>query len=405
MRAKHRFKFGYGFFSQGITSFTNFLTSICAINYLGTEEFQKWFVYVVPTLAIQGVLRTTILESDLIEFGQVAGIRRRAIISASLFPIVLMPIVNGYLKSSISSLDFALAIYCALVLLQDATRYNFLGSSPRLALVSDCIWFCVILALFLVGAVVGGNDLNLFLALTTTGPLLGCAVFLIFKGQRVDRNVIDKTIIARKHFQDSKLRYLFSQSLFGTAVTILTLFILARFCTVDELKTIRIIQTISSPFYALAAAYWLTVVVSKSGTRHLIELIPRIIRNVLLFLVLLPTVLICISFFTKSYKGYLHVEIIPIAIVAISVPVINAITYPTSYFLRLTEKYKGTMINSFIGSGFFLTAVKFAGNEITAMSYFTLQLISILIIQFLNIKLCMHVRSGYLHVEVTKEDG
>jgi hypothetical protein len=84
MRGNMSSRISFGVSSQGITSATNFLTSICAIKFLDTGDFQKWFVYVVSTLAIQGVLRTTVLESDLIEFGSVGGKSKRVVFLVSL---------------------------------------------------------------------------------------------------------------------------------------------------------------------------------------------------------------------------------------------------------------------------------------------------------------------------------
>ena len=399
MRGKMGSRIGYGVSSQGITSATNFLTSICAIKFLDTGDFQKWFVYVVSTLAIQGVLRTTILEFDLIEFGSVGGKSKRVVFLVSIFPFALMPIINGYFKSTISEMDFALAIYCALVLIQDATRYKYLGEWPKLTLVSDAVWLLTIVVLFLLGVRVGDIDLYWFLGLTIVGPLLGCAVFLFSRKPEIASS--RKTI---EPLDDSQRGYLLAQSVFGTALTILTLFVLARYCTTSELKTIRIIQTIASPFYALAAGYWLTVVTSKPDDMDLNEMLPRTVRNLFAYLVFLPMVLTGVYILGQKFDLRFYTEIISIAIIAISVPIINVITYPTNYILRLLRQYKIPMWITLIFSTLFFCSVVYTGDTISAILYFVLQFVSILAIQCLRIILCVQIRSSNRDYKIMEDN-
>jgi hypothetical protein len=400
MRGKMSSRISFGVSSQGITSATNFLTSICAIKFLDTGDFQKWFVYVVSTLAIQGVLRTTVLESDLIEFGSVGGKSKRVVFLVSLLPFALIPLINGYFKSAISELDFALAIYCALVLIQDATRYKYLGESPKLTLVSDTVWLSTIVVLFLLGVTVGDIDLYWFLGLSIVGPLLGCTVFLFFRKPEIE--ISRKTI---EPLDDSQRGYLLAQSVFGTALTILTLFVLARYCTTSELKTIRIIQTIASPFYALAAGYWLTVVTSKPDDMDLNEILPRTLRNLFAYLVFLPMVLTGIYILGQKFDLRFFTEIISIAIIAISVPIINVITYPTNYILRLLRQYKIPMWITLIFSTFFFCSVVYTGETISAVLYFVLQFVSILAIQCLRLILCIQIRSSNREYKIMEENS
>jgi hypothetical protein len=399
MRGKLGFGISHGVSSQVTTSATNFLTSICAIKFLDTGDFQKWFVYVLSTLAIQGLLRTAVLESDLIQFGLVGDKRKRVIFFASLLPFVLMPLINGFLKSTISEVDFALAIYCALVLIQDATRYKYLAESPKLTLVSDATWFLTIIVLFFLGSLAGEIDLYWFLGLTIAGPLMGCVVFLFLR-----KPEIEKHRFKAKQLNDSQRKYLLVQSIFGTAVTILIFFVLARYCKADELEKIRIIQTIASPFYALAAGYWLSIVTSKSNNRNLNEVLPRTMRHLFAYLGFLPMVLTGIYFLGKKIDLLFYAEILAMVIVAISVPIVNAITFPTNYILRLLKQYKASMKISLIVSGLFFCSVVYAGNTISAVLYFTLQFISIVVIQSLNIIHCIRIRSSHQEYKIIEDN-
>lgn len=386
MTRKLGFVFSYRFFSQAITSVTNFVTSICAINYLNPEEFRKWFVYVVSTLAIQGVLRTTVLESDLIDYGKISSIRSRAILIASLFPFVVMLSSYGYSRSSFSDLDIALAIYCTLILIQDVARYRFLSVEPRITLYSDAVWLSVVLILLSVGTFFGLISLFWFLGLSILGPLLGCVVFLMFHKSRIKKS---RGKVLR--VGDSQRRYLLVQSVFGTLVTLFTLFTLARYCSAGELETIRIIQTIASPFYSLAAAYWLTIVAGQPNTRNFNEDLSRTIRNLAGYLVFLSTVSILIYLLGDKTHFVEVRELVVTMIIAVSVPIVNAITYPTSYILRSRRQYLSTMKISLMVSGLFLCSIIYVGSTISAIVYFFFQLMSIILIQFLNIYVCKRI--------------
>jgi hypothetical protein len=301
----------------------------------------------------------------------------------------MIPLTNGYLRTTISEIDFALAIYCALGLIQDATRYRYLRELPKLTLFSDTAWLSTIVVLFFFGSLAGDIGLYWFLGLTIAGPLLGCSVFLFLSKPEIGTHVF-----MAKQLAEPQRRYLLVQSIFGTAVTILILFVLARNCTADELKTIRIIQTIASPFYALAAGYWLTVVTSGSNNKNLNEVLPRTIRRLFTYSLCLPMVLTVIYFIGQKIDLHFYSETLALVIIAISVPIVNAITYPTNWILRFLGQYKSSMKISLTVTGLFFCSIVYAGNMISAILYFTLQFLSILVIQSLNIKLCIRIRSS-----------
>jgi hypothetical protein len=171
------------------------------------------------------------------------------------------------------------------------------------------------------------------------------------------------------------------------------------------LKTIRIIQTIASPFYALAAGYWLTVVTSKPDDMDLNEILPRTLRNLFAYLVFLPMVLTGIYILGQKFDLRFYTEIISIAIIAISVPIINVITYPTNYILRLLRQYKIPMWITLIFSTFFFCSVVYTGETISAVLYFVLQFVSILAIQCLRIILCIQIRSSNREYKIMEENS
>jgi hypothetical protein len=378
------------FSSQIVSSLTNFVTSVSAIMFLSSGDFRKWYIYVTSTLAIQGVMRTSLFESDLMDFGGIQERHKFLILKVSLLPFLMIPVVSLVLRIEISFVDFALSLYCFSVLVQDACRYVFLGSKPEIALLSDSIW--LVSSLVLLSLVIFHKNLiqiPYFLMLTVCGPFF--ALLCIFLFWKICAGII--IVQGTQRSNDRERRYLAIQSIYGTIIAIVANFIIAKYCSSDQLYIIRVIQAVSSPFQALALAYWLTIVNSGRNSMLVVNVIRMNIARMLRFFLIFGILLYAIEVSSKNFDLDSPADQGKTLLVAISIPIFNAAVYSSTYTLRYFRKYKEMMISSIMVSSAFVFAIVSLKDSLNALVFFLLQFASIIVLQSLYIRLCFSLRN------------
>lgn len=380
----------FAYLSQNITSLTNFITSVSAIVFLDSADFRKWFIYVSSTLALQGVMRTSVLESDLIDFGRLQKKHYLTILKVSVIPIFLVPAINAFLNTSVSAIDIILSLYGFFILVQDACRYAYLSHKPKYAMLSDSVWLLTALALIMLIISTSLVNISLFLLLVIVGPITSLVVLF----------VLSRSLTSEHHWQvkiHGKFRernFLVAQAIYGTMVTVVINFFVAKFCSANELHTIRLIQTISSPFQALASAYWLTIVLKKSESGLVRDIIDKNLTRIVKFIFLLVTIICSFEIFSRNYIRYSNTDDWKTILIAIATPIFNASLYSSTYILRYFKKYKEMMLASIIVSTILLTTIVFYADIINAFSFFVIQFTAIFILQILYLLLCLKIRNN-----------
>jgi hypothetical protein len=380
----------FAYLSQNITSLTNFITSVSAIAFLEPADFRKWFIYVSSTLALQGVMRTSVLESDLIDFGRLQKKHYLTILRVSALPIFLVPAINAFLNTSVTTIDIILSLYGFFILVQDACRYAYLSHKPKYAMLSDSVWLLTALILMILIISTSFVDLSVFLSLVILGPITSLVILF----------VPSRSITSEQQWQvkiQGKIRernFLVAQAIYGTMVTVVINFFVAKFCSANELHTIRLIQTISSPFQALASAYWLTVILRKSESGFVRDIIRKNLTRIVKFIFLLVAIICSFEIFSRNYIRHSYADDWKTILIAVATPIFNAVLYSSTYILRYFKKYKGMMLLSIFVSTILLITIIFYAKHLTAFSFFIIQFTAIFILQFLYLLLCLEIRNN-----------
>jgi len=380
----------FAYLSQNITSLTNFITSVSAIAFLEPADFRKWFIYVSSTLALQGVMRTSVLESDLIDFGRLQKKHYLTILRVSALPIFLVPAINAFLNTSVTTIDIILSLYGFFILVQDACRYAYLSHKPKYAMLSDSVWLLTALILMILIISTSFVDLSVFLSLVILGPITSLVILF----------VPSRSITNEQQWQvklQGKIRernFLVAQAIYGTMVTVVINFFVAKFCSANELHTIRLIQTISSPFQALASAYWLTIILRKSESGFVRDIIRKNLTRIVKFIFLLVAIICSFEIFSRNYIRHSYTDDWKTILIAVATPIFNAVLYSSTYILRYFKKYKGMMLLSIFVSTILLITIIFYAKHLTAFSFFIIQFTAIFILQFLYLLLCLEIRNN-----------
>ena len=380
----------FAYLSQNITSLTNFITSVSAIAFLEPADFRKWFIYVSSTLALQGVMRTSVLESDLIDFGRLQKKHYLTILRVSALPIFLVPAINAFLNTSVTTIDIILSLYGFFILVQDACRYAYLSHKPKYAMLSDSVWLLTALILMILIISTSFVDLSVFLSLVILGPITSLVILF----------VPSRSITSEQQWQvkiQGKIRernFLVAQAIYGTMVTVVINFFVAKFCSANELHTIRLIQTISSPFQALASAYWLTIILRKSESGFVRDIIRKNLTRIVKFIFLLVAIICSFEIFSRNYIRHSYADDWKTILIAVATPIFNAVLYSSTYILRYFKKYKGMMLLSIFVSTILLITIIFYAKHLTAFSFFIIQFTAIFILQFLYLLLCLEIRNN-----------
>jgi len=380
----------FAYLSQNTTSLTNFITSVSAIAFLEPADFRKWFIYVSSTLALQGVMRTSVLESDLIDFGRLQKKHYLTILRVSALPIFLVPAINAFLNTSVTTIDIILSLYGFFILVQDACRYAYLSHKPKYAMLSDSVWLLTALILMILIISTSFVDLSVFLSLVILGPITSLVILF----------VPSRSITSEQQWQvkiQGKIRernFLVAQAIYGTMVTVVINFFVAKFCSANELHTIRLIQTISSPFQALASAYWLTIILRKSESGFVRDIIRKNLTRIVKFFFLLVAIICSFEIFSRNYIRHSYADDWKTILIAVATPIFNAVLYSSTYILRYFKKYKGMMLLSIFVSTILLITIIFYAKHLTAFSFFIIQFTAIFILQFLYLLLCLEIRNN-----------
>ncbi len=380
----------FAYLSQNITSLTNFITSVSAIAFLEPADFRKWFIYVSSTLALQGVMRTSVLESDLIDFGRLQKKHYQTILRVSALPIFLVPAINAFLNTSVTTIDIILSLYGFFILVQDACRYAYLSHKPKYAMLSDSVWLLTALILMMLIISTSFVDLSVFLSLVILGPITSLVILF----------VPSRSITSEQQWQvkiQGKIRernFLVAQAIYGTMVTVVINFFVAKFCSANELHTIRLIQTISSPFQALASAYWLTIILRKSESGFVRDIIRKNLTRIVKFIFLLVAIICSFEIFSRNYIRHSYADDWKTILIAVATPIFNAALYSSTYILRYFKKYKEMMLLSIFVSTILLITIIFYAKHLTAFSFFIIQFTAIFILQFLYLLLCLEIRNN-----------
>ena len=131
------------FLSQLLSSATSFLGSVIALACLQDSELKKWFLYVGTSMALQGVIRAALLETDLLLYGQVSKRNRILSLLCTLLPFSLLLVVHSFLDLQITFLDLILVITSVLSLVQDMFRYELIRHDRLGVVFADGTWLLI----------------------------------------------------------------------------------------------------------------------------------------------------------------------------------------------------------------------------------------------------------------------
>lgn len=367
----HRLFMQHAFMSQIISSLTTFLSSVIVLNLLDGSELKKWFLYLIPSLALQGVIRNVYLETDLITYGSVQKKTFDYSAKFALFPLFLYVGLNLILDTRIELIDFIAVIYSMLVIIQDLLRYRLIKSSPKLVLLADLVWAIVFLCILLFTVSFDDKFTKTILVILLCGPCLSTGILLgKLKRNLRSNNSVAKLMdypIARGILIINNFVILFSTIVINTLIT-------ASFSH-DEFYLFRVTQTLISPIQSIGLAIWVSQIIHS--TNDSIAFPKKIIVRSLSINTLIISILTLFAFFCA------HLEVLGFdgsqattLIVGTFSPIINMSFYALSLTMRKMQKFREIAFASFFSNTLLVILIILNAKKLTVLEFYLYQGIS-----------------------------
>lgn len=315
------------FLSQLISSATSLLGSVIALAALHGSDLKKWFLYVGTSMALQGVIRATLLETDLLLYGHVTKKNRSWSLLCSLLPFTLLLVVHLILDMKLSLLDLILVITSVLSLVQDKLRYELVRNDRLGVVLADATWcFLSIIGLLLVMTPVRHSPLTIY-AILFFGPSIS-SVYLHSRRKLMSPQSMNPEL-------KNVRRYIILQNLSILMFTFFTNLILTKYLSGELFYQFRLIQTVVSPIQSIGLAIWFSKIVHFDKDLKEYTQIFRKSRRLIIFAISYLFIFLLFILNGKSHS-ILNVDIIGLlAVMAAGIaPILNIGFYEVSLYIR-----------------------------------------------------------------------
>lgn len=371
-------------FSQGISSASNFLNALGCIWILDGEIFKEWLIYSGSTFAVQGILRSTLLEPDLHHKKGLSPRTVRKLRVLCFLPCSLVPIVALVTQSPVHFSDFAIVLFCIFSLAEDGLRYNNLGKSPIIAFKADLIWFLFAVTpvlMFVAGANISESQ---FLSFSVFGPV-SSFLFLMRKNQITNG-------LENNYFKSVDRLYLFLGSTVLTISTITFTTIIARFESEAWLREWRTVVLLISPIQAFSSILWLKNLIESSRLESLESTLKSMRSGLIRAIPFLVAFIAGASFLPELILPNAAEIDLTVLIFAISIPVLNAVMYPSNLLMRSMGMYSYLFILVSLNSLILPLLVWHLRTELNLHLLFGVQLLSVFLLHFTYIAIAKYTR-------------
>jgi hypothetical protein len=369
-----RSKSAFVLFSQGMSSASNFLNALGCLWILDGAEFKKWLIYSGSTFAVQGILRSTLLEPDLHHRKGLSSRTLRKLRILCFLPCLLVPIVAMVTQSTVHVSDLLIVLFCIFSLAEDGLRYNNLGRSPVIAFKADLIWFLFTVTpvlLFIFGANFNENQ---FLSFSIFGPI-SSFLYLMRKNQ-ISHGMENEYLGS----MDRLFLFLGSTVLTISTITFTTL--IARFESEAWLREWRTVVLLVSPIQAFSSILWLRKLIESSQNESLENTLRSMRSGLIKSIPVLATFVAGASFLPQLILPDTAEIDLTVLFIAMSIPVINAVMYPSNLLMRSMGMYGYLFILVSLNSLVLPLLVWHLRNDLNLNTLFGVQLLSILLLHF-----------------------
>ncbi len=328
------------FLSQLLSSATSFLGSVIALACLQDSELKKWFLYVGTSMALQGVIRAALLETDLLLYGQVSKRNRILSLLCTLLPFSLLLVVNSFLDLQITFLDLILVITSVLSLVQDMLRYELIRHDRLGVVFADGTWLLIsFIGLVLAMTAIRHSPLTIY-AILLLGPFFASSHLQYRRKLLKQRSPLETNAGIK-----SSRRYIILQESWTLIITFFTSVILTKYLNGELFYQLRLIQTVVSPIQSFGLAVWFSKIVQFDKNRKQYLKIFRNSQKQIIFAIsFFSLFLFCISN-TKSLL-ILSFDVIWLLTVlaAGAAPILNIGFYEISLYLRNKQLFFETFL-------------------------------------------------------------
>jgi len=328
------------FLSQLLSSATSFLGSVIALACLHDSELKKWFLYFGTSMALQGVIRASLLETDLLLYGHVSKKNRILSLFCTLLPFSLLVIVQSVLDLQLTLLDLILVITSVLSLVQDMLRYEFIRNDRLGVVLADGIWFLIsFIGLVLVITPIRDAPLTIY-AILLLGPSFS-SLHLLFRCKPLEYQSPSESSAGI----NSTRRYIILQNSWTLIITFVTNVILTKYLSGELFYQFRLIQTSVSPVQSFGLAVWFSKIVQYDKD---LKEYSRIFRNSQKLIIFSTSFLLLFLFCTLTTKSLLILSFDVIWLITVLAaatgPILNIGFYEISLYLRSKQLFFETFI-------------------------------------------------------------
>lgn len=288
----------------------------------------------------------------------------------SLLPCLLVPVVAVVTQSSVNMSDIAILLFCIFALAEDGLRFNCLGKSPIIAFKADLIWFLFAAAPVVMFLTVTSLSESQFLLLSILGPV---ASFIYLR--RSSQFIIDG--IEKNIFRNVDRLYLLLGSILLTVCTIAFITLLTHYKGENWLKEWRTVVLIVSPIQALSSILWLRNLIESSQSESFESTLKSIRRG---FVKAIPVIIMLVAFaifFQRlSFPDSRRIDV-TVLFIAMSIPVFNAVMYPSNILMRSLGLYRHLFILVSLNSIVLPMLVWIFRKDLNLITLFGVQFLSI----------------------------